>query len=176
VERGKGRGLKNSKYWIEKLGLIKHPEGGWYREVYKSDELIKKEHLPERFSGGDRHFSTAIYFLLSGGEYSAFHRIKSDETWHFYDGSAVTIHMIDSSGNYSSASLGVDIESGEIPQFTVPHSSWFAAEVTEPDSFALVGCTVSPGFHFDDFEMGERETMINDFKNLENIIVKFTRY
>jgi uncharacterized protein len=166
--------LNNAKYWIEKLGLIKHPEGGCYREIYKSEEIIKKEHLPERFPG-DRHFSTSIYFLLKSGEYSAFHRIKSDETWHFYDGESLSIHMIDAKGNYSTVKLGLNFDSGEAPQFTVPHSTWFAAEVNKPDSFVLTGCTVSPGFHFDDFEMGIREKLIAMFPGQKEIIHKFTR-
>ena len=166
--------MNNPKYWIEKLGLIKHPEGGWYKEVYKSDEIIKKEHLHERFSGS-RHCSTSIYFLLSSGNISAFHRIRSDETWHYYKGSAITIHMIDTSGNYSSVKMGRNTEKGEVFQFTVPHSTWFAAEVNKPDSFALVGCTVSPGFHFDDFEIGERKKLIEMFPKHKEIITKFTK-
>jgi len=163
--------MNKAKYYIDKLGLIKHPEGGWYKEVYKSDEIIKKEHLPERF-GGERRHSTSIYFLLKCGECSAFHRIKSDELWHFYDGDAVTIHMIDSGGKYSSAKLGRDLDSGEVLQFTVPHSTWFAAEVEKPGSFALAGCTVSPGFHFDDFEIGEREELIKNYPQHKTIINK----
>src|SRR5690242_12414204 len=88
------------EYWIQKLGLIKHPEGGYYSEVYRSKEMIKPRHLPERFSG-ERHHSTSIYFMIASDEFSAFHRIKSDELWHFYYGSDVTIHMIDENGKYS---------------------------------------------------------------------------
>jgi len=166
--------MNNSKSWIEKLGLIKHPEGGWYKEVYKSDELIKKEHLPERFSG-ERHHSTSIYFLLRSGEHSAFHRIKSDEIWHYYKGSAITIHMINNTGEYSCVKLGKNADKGEVFQFTVPHSTWFAAEVSKPDSFALVGCTVSPGFHFDDFEMGGREVLTTLYPQHKEILSRLTK-
>lgn len=174
--------MNNPKYWIEKLELVQHPEGGWYREVYKSEEIIKKEHLPERFSG-DRRFSTSIYFLLKSGDpstssgqgFSAFHRIRSDEIWHFYKGSAITIHVIDAEGNYSSVKLGKNFDKGEVFQFTVPRSTWFAAEVNKRDSFALVGCTVSPGFHFDDFELGEREELLSMFPQHKEIITGFTK-
>jgi len=174
--------MNNPQYWINKLDLIPHPEGGWYREVYKSGELIKKERLPERYSG-DRHHFTSIYFLLKSGDpstgsgqgFSAFHRIKSDEIWHFYKGSAIIIHMIDSDGNYSSAKLGKNADDGEVFQFTVPHSTWFAAEVSKPDSFALVGCTVSPGFHFDDFELGVREKLAELYPQHKGILSRLTK-
>lgn len=81
--------MLNARQWIERLELIKHPEGGYYKETYRAEETIAKNHLPERFSG-NRSFSTAIYFLLKEGDFSAFHRIKQDELWHFYDGSSFT--------------------------------------------------------------------------------------
>lgn len=166
--------MREPEFYINELGLKKHPEGGWYKEVYRSVETIRKECLPERFTG-NRYFSTSIYFLLTSDTFSAFHRIKSDEIWHFYDGDAIKIHMIDRSGNYSTLSLGKDIESGEVMQFTVPHSTWFAAEVGKPGSFALVGCTVAPGFDFDDFEIGEKDILLMEFPSSEYIINKYTR-
>src|SRR5438128_11315414 len=107
--------MKNAQYWIEKLGLEKHPEGGWFKEVYKADERIKKEHLHKRYSG-DRHHSTSIYFLITSKEFSAFHRIKSDELWHFYNGSVITVHMINGDGKYSKVKLGREHEKGEMFQ------------------------------------------------------------
>lgn len=166
--------MKDAEYYIKKLVLKRHPEGGWYKEIYRSNEIIKKEHLPERFSG-DRYYSTSILYLLESGDFSAFHRIKSDETWHFYDGDTLTIHMINKSGKYSTETLGRSIDSGEVLQFTVPHSTWFAANVSKPGAYALVGCTVSPGFDFDDFEIALRGRLIKEFPRLENIIKRFTR-
>ena len=166
--------MQNSEYYIKSLGLEKHPEGGWFKEAYRSSEEIAAEHLPERFSGG-RHHSTSIYFLLSSDTFSAFHRIKSDELWHFYDGSAVTIYMIDRDGNYSEITLGRNIDSGEVFQCVIPHGVWFGARVNEPDSFCLVGCTVAPGFHFDDFELGEREKLLEMFPQHTKIINELTR-
>jgi uncharacterized protein len=166
--------MHTTEYWIEKLNLQKHPEGGYFREVYRSEEKIKSEHLPERY-GGTRHLSTSIYFLLTSDEFSAFHRIKSDETWHFYDGQPVTLHLIDEKGKYSTVKLGSNFENGEVFQFTIPQGTWFAASVDEPDSYSLVGCTVSPGFQFDDFELGKREELIKLFPENENVIKKFTK-
>lgn len=142
--------------------------------MYRSDEETAAEHLPERFSGS-RHHSTSIYFLLTSDTFSAFHRIKSDELWHFYEGSAVTIYMIDSEGNYSEITLGRNIESGEVLQCVIPHGVWFGAKVNAADSFCLAGCTVAPGFHFDDFELGEREELLKLFSQHKEIIEILTR-
>jgi hypothetical protein len=167
--------MQTAEYWIEKLQLQKHPEGGYFREVYRAEETIPKHNLHERYSG-DRNYSTSIYFLITSNEFSSFHRIKSDETWHFYHGSPITIHTIDENGKYSAVKLGSNPEKGEVFQFTIPHGTWFAASVDEPDSYALVGCTVAPGFHYDDFKLGKREEMIKLFPQHEEIINNFTKY
>jgi uncharacterized protein len=163
----------NAEYWINKLGLEKHPEGGWFKETYRAGEEIKKEHLHERYSG-PRHHSTSIYFLLTGDAFSAFHRIKSDELWHFYTGSPVTVCMIDDVGNYSEIKIGANPEEGEIFQCVIPKGVWFGAMVKEPDSFTLVGCTVSPGFHFDDFELARR-SLAEKYPQHKEIIERLTR-
>ncbi len=166
--------MKKAEYYIEKLGLQKHPEGGLFKEVYRSSEVIKKEHLPERFHG-ERHHSTSIYFLLTSDTFSAFHRIKSDELWHFYVGSAVTVYMIDDDGNYSEVTVGSNPENDEVFQYAVPAGVWFGAKVNDPDSFTLIGCTVAPGFHFDDFELAKRAELIRDYPQHKDIIEKLTR-
>ena len=166
--------MQTAQHWIEKLGLEKHPEGGYFKEVYRAVEIIPKHGLHERYSG-ERNHATSIYFLLTSNEFSAFHRIKSDEIWHFYAGSYITIHMIDENGKYSALKLGSNPENGEVFQYTIPHGTWFAASVDEPDSFALVGCTVAPGFHYDDFELGEKEELIKLFPKHERVIRKFMR-
>ncbi len=166
--------MQTARYWIEKLQLQKHPEGGYFKEVYRADEKILKHCLHERYSG-ERNHSTSIYFLITGEEYSAFHRSKSDETWHFYTGSIITIHTINRNGEYSAVKVGSNPEKGEVFQFTIPHGTWFAASVDEPDSFALVGCTVSPGFNYDDFELGKREEMLKSFPQHDKVIRNFTK-
>lgn len=148
----------DAAFWIEKLGLIAHPEGGYFKETYRSDGEIEKEALPERYTG-NRSFSTAIYFLLKGNEFSAFHRIASDEIWHFYAGSSVTIHMILPDGKLKQVIVGPDIEKGECFQGIIPAGAWFGARVNEPDNFTLVGCTVAPGFDFADFELGKEKEL-----------------
>ncbi len=163
----------DSKSLIDYLGLQPHPEGGWYRENYRSDDEIPEIGLPERY-GGKRSFCTAIYFMLEKSDFSAFHRVKSDEIWHHYAGSAVTIHQISSTGEYSSVQLGSDIESGQQFQFTVPAGRWFAAEIST-GAFSLVGCTVAPGFDFADFEMAEREALLQSYPEHSVLIYRLTR-
>jgi predicted cupin superfamily sugar epimerase len=142
--------VREAKYWIEKLALVQHPEGGYYRETYRSAETIPQSGLPGRFDG-PRTFSTAIYFLLPAGEISALHRIKSDEVWHFYDGGSLTIHVLSDAGEYAPIELGSEAEH----QAVVAAGCWFGAEVRQGD-FVLAGCTVAPGFDFRDFEMADR--------------------
>ena len=165
--------MRNYDFWVKTLELQKHPEGGYFKEVYRASELIKKEHLPDRYSG-DRNYSTSIYFLIASENYSAFHKIKSDETWHFYYGSPLTLHVLDKEGKYSRIKIGNNPGNGEVFQYTVSRGDWFAASVDEKDSYALLGCTVAPGFLFDDFELGKKETMIKQFPAHETLIKRFT--
>jgi predicted cupin superfamily sugar epimerase len=165
--------LQIADEWIELLRLEKHPEGGYFRETYRSDEIIDKEHLPSRFNG-NHCFSTAIYYLLKGNDVSAFHRIKQDELFHFYDGSFLTIHVIDSSGTYLKIKLGSNIKNGEVPQATVKAGWIFGASVDDPNSYSLVGATVAPGFDFEDFELLSRAQLIELFPQHKKIIEKLT--
>lgn len=158
---------------IERLDLQPHPEGGYFAEVYRSNEKVKERGLPGRYSG-ERVFSTSIYFLLEGNQVSHMHRLKSDETWHFYLGSTLLLHIINPGGNYSEIKIGNNLEQDEILQFTIPQESWFGAEVMDKESFALVGCTVAPGFEFDDFEMGERNTLLELYPQYKALIEKLT--
>lgn len=166
--------LDDADRWIDLLQLEKHPEGGYYRETYRSSESIAKENLPKRFKG-NRSFSTAIYFLLKGNDFSAFHRIKQDELFHFYAGSSLTIHVIDDSASYSTIRLGRNIKNGEVPQATVKAGWIFGASVNDSNSYSLVGSTVAPGFDFDDFEILRRDQLIEQFPQHKKIIEKLTR-
>ncbi|MRR57254.1 MAG: cupin domain-containing protein [Deltaproteobacteria bacterium] len=165
----------DAAYWITRLELKRHPEGGYYRETYRSDELIASCALPERFREGDRSFCTAIYFLLAGDDFSAFHRLKSDEVWHFHAGAALTIHVLDEVGNYTRRRVGGGGEEGESFQAVIRAGNWFGASLEEKDSFALVGCTVAPGFDFRDFEMGDRNGLIRTHPRHRSIIERLTR-
>ncbi len=165
---------KTATYWIEHLTLTRHPEGGYFREIYRSPEVIPKSCLPNRF-GGERSFCTSIYFLLEGADFSAFHRLNGDELWHFYTGAPLTIYCIHSDGVLSQIFLGEDFESGELFQAVVPAGAWFAARVSREDAFALVGCTVAPGFDFSDFELGKRGELIDQFPQHRELIEQLTR-
>lgn len=166
--------IEKAKQIVERLDLKMHPEGGYFKEVYRSAEEINKNSLPKRFSG-NRNFCTSIYFLLAGNDKSHFHKIKSDEIWHFYAGTTIVIHLIDMNGNYKCERVGNCLEINEIPQFVVPHNVWFAAEVENKNSFALVGCTVSPGFDFSDFELAKRNELLEMFPIHSKIINEFTK-
>ena len=160
-------------HWIKKLDLHRHPEGGYFKETYRSGEVILKHALPQRF-GGDRVFSTCIYYLLNKKEYFAFHTIRQDEVWHFYEGSSLAIHIIDHNGEYSVVTLGRNIEKGESLQAVVRAGCWFAAAVDNPHAYALVGCTVAPGFDFADFEMADRQRLVALYPEHRAIIEKYT--
>ena len=147
---------------INFYNLLPHPEGGYYKETYKSDEIINRSALPNRFDG-DRVFSTAIFFLLERGEFSAFHRIKSDECWHFYSGGTLLVYIIEADGQMEIIRMGNDIENRELFQYVVPANCWFASIPAPESDFSLVGCTVSPGFDFNDFEMAEANKLIEQF-------------
>ncbi len=161
-------------YWIDNLGLLKHPEGGYFREVYRSEEKIDGAALPERFRTA-RSISTSIYFLLDGVNFSAFHRLKSDETWHFYAGDSLTLFCITEEGELLEVVLGNDPEKGERLQYTIMEDTWFAARTNQPNSYSLIGCTVAPGFDFEDFELGMRDDLIATFPLYKQIINELTR-
>lgn len=166
--------MNDAQYWIDCLELEEHPEGGYFRETHRSIEKVAGEHLPARYDGA-RRMSTAIYFLIKGDRPSHFHRLKSEEIWHFYTGSAVTLHIINSDGLLSHLRLGPDFEKGEVFQGIIHAGFWFAAEVDDPGQYALVGCTVAPGFEFDDFEMGSRASLVAAYPAHRTIIERLTR-
>ena len=165
--------IRNAQYWIDHLQLLKHPEGGHFKEVYRSNEFVNKKSLPDRYTSF-RSFSSSIYFLLQSNEFSAFHRLKSDEIWHFYEGKTITIIAISPNGTLSKTYIGNNPEKGERLQLLIPKGFWFAASVNDSDSFSLVGCTVSPGFDFEDFEMGKKSDLEKRFPQHIEIISKYT--
>lgn len=163
-----------SKILIEKLNLVPHPEGGYFRENYRSSEKILKSSLPKRFQG-ERCFSTAIYFLLESGNFSAFHKINSDECWHFYSGETLWIYVIHLNGKLETIKLGNDLLKGERFQAIVPAECWFASEPAPGSDYSLVGCTVAPGFEFSDFELAESEELSKLFPQHKSLISRLCR-
>lgn len=153
---------------VKQLHLKPHPEGGFYSETYRSSTLVPS---PK----GPRPAATMIYFLLTAGSFSAFHRIRSDEGWHHYEGDSVHIHVIHADGSYECITLGKDTTAGEVPQAMVPAPAWFASECIGASGYALVGCTVSPGFDFEDFELAGRDTLLLAFPQYSELIGRLTR-
>ncbi|OIQ21027.1 MAG: hypothetical protein BM557_04505 [Flavobacterium sp. MedPE-SWcel] len=158
---------------IKKLDLKPHPEGGYFKETYRSEGEISNDSLDSKYKG-NRNYSTCIYFLLTSKTFSAFHKINQDEIWHFYDGSTIHLHIISEAGEHSEHFIGRDLPNGEVPQLVVPGNSWFAAKIINKNDYSLVGCTVAPGFDFNDFVLPSRKELLNKFPQHQSIITEFT--
>lgn len=151
---------------VKQLNLEPHPEGGFYAETYRADDRVKRS-----ADGAERASSTAIYYLLNSGAYSAWHRIASDEAWHFYAGSPLDVHVLTPEGDLLTHRLGPALEQeGCVYQAVVPAGCWFGAELVNPDSFALVGCTVAPGFEFSEFELATASSLLTSYPQHEATI------
>jgi predicted cupin superfamily sugar epimerase len=155
--------------WIARLDLRPHPEGGYYRQTYRSDELVT--HLPPRFSGA-RPMATSIYFLLQAPEVSRLHRIKSDEIWHAHAGSTLLISEIDGDGTLIEHRLGTGPE--DAPQAVIRAGHWFGARLLSAPAWMLAGCTVAPGFDFADLELAERAALITRYPHHRRLIESLT--
>lgn len=158
--------MKENK-WIKELDMISHPEGGYYKETYSSEDLTTE-------AQGPRKRWTSIYFLLEKGEVSHFHKLKSDEMWYFHDGNPLTVYMIQSNGQLVAEKLGLDIKNNEKPQLLVPKGTIFGSAMNA-EGYSLVGCMVAPGFDFQDFKLYERKELMDKYPNHEEIITKLTR-
>jgi predicted cupin superfamily sugar epimerase len=163
-----------ASYWIETLGLTPHVEGGAFREVYRSELAIPRNGLPLFFQGS-RSASTSIYFLLSAGQFSAFHRIASDELWHFYYGDPLLVYEIRHNGDLIEHRLGQNPAKDEYFQTAVKAGSWFASIPAPGSEYALVGCTVAPGFDFEDFELAKRGALSSMYPEHADLIHRLTR-
>jgi uncharacterized protein len=164
--------MQTAEYWIRHLHLLPHPEGGFYRETYRAAENIQLCGLPSRFPA-PRSFSTAIYFLLRSQDKSLFHRIKSDELWHFHAGSALNIYLLQEEG-LQVFKLGDNLDDGDSLQVVIPANCWFGAKLHSLNGYTLAGCTVAPGFDFKDFELADRASLLREFPDQEQIITALT--
>jgi hypothetical protein len=153
---------------VEALGLAPHPEGGFFRETFRAPAIVASSGRPWRAA------STAIYFLLPEGSFSAFHRVSSDEVWHFYDGAPLELHTLDEAGEHQVARLGRDLARGERPQLVVP-AGVLQAAVPLGGPYTLVGCTVAPGFDFADFELPPRADLLARFPGHADVVRSLTR-
>ncbi len=153
--------------WITRLDMTAHPEGGYYKQSFVSPEKITTTDHPK-----ERNLYTSIYFLLQSHNVSHFHRLKSDELWYFHAGKAVTVHILNPKGEYRAEKLGLDVLAGEHPQVLVEKGSIFGSTVDAKDAFSLVGCMVSPGFDFADFELLLQPDLLELYPEHEQIIKK----
>jgi predicted cupin superfamily sugar epimerase len=164
-------------------------EGGYYRESYRSDkhvrvdgfnegspkDLVDPHSIPENQLPNIRPVLTLIYYLLDGNQFSAFHRVKYDEIWHFYKGSPVNLYILNDSKNLLSIQLGNDLRKNEQIQYVIKGNTWFGADLKDKSSYSLIGCSVSPGFDFGDFELGERNRLKKTYPQHGHIINRLTR-
>lgn len=141
---------------VKRFELTPHPEGGYFRESYRSPETFQTPR-------GARSATTAIYFLLPEGNVSKLHRIQSDEIWHFYLGGPLRLTEIHPDGNRREVVLGPDVKARQVLQHVVPAGVWFGATPDKGSDFSFVGCTVAPGFDFADFELGKRSELVKRF-------------
>jgi uncharacterized protein len=156
---------------IEELELVAHPEGGWFRESFRSTLSVG-----DRVHASEHAASTAIYFLLRRGEFSAFHWLSSDEIWHHYFGDMLELYTIDADSGLQVVRVGAGLMNGERPQAVVPREHWQAARVgAGPAGFVLCGCTVAPGFEFSDFVMPPRAELVERFPQHTALITSLTR-
>jgi uncharacterized protein len=162
---------QDPQYYISKLGLEPHPEGGYFKRTFESQEQITDQELTVDFEG-KRMLYTSIYFLLTSNDVSHFHRLQSDELWYYHAGSPLSVHMIDENGEYTEYKLGLDLENGEVPQVLVPKNTIFGSSVKDRETFSLVGCMVSPGFEYQDFELFTQEELLLKYPEHKEIIVK----
>lgn len=165
--------MVSARELVELYGLQPHPEGGYYRETYRSAGKLAQSALPAHYSG-DRAFSTAIYYMLTEGSRSRFHRLGSDEFWHFYLGGPIVLAMLSAKGPARLVTLGQDVRAGQAVQQLIPAGTWFGAWLPPGVPYALVGCTVAPGFDFADFEVGGRAELLKLFPAAKAEIERLT--
>ncbi|KAF1082621.1 MAG: hypothetical protein GQF41_1342 [Candidatus Rifleibacterium amylolyticum] len=157
--------------WVRNFGLIPHPEGGFFSEVYRSEGVIPAGALP--WHGGARSYLSSIYFMLPPGEVSRFHRLKSDEIWYHHAGGCLSIHQIEHDGRHSVFKLGRNFAAGERLQIVIKAGNWFGA-VADAGEEVLVGCAVAPGFDFSDFELARCHELLAAYPALEQLICRLT--
>lgn len=159
--------------WIQHLQMQQHIEGGWYSEVYRSALSFSQAQLPASFNG-DRHACTHIYFLLEKIGFSAFHRIQSDELWHFYAGDPLIVYEINEKGILVEHVLGNDPLKGQSFFCVINAGNWFGSRLAAGGEYGLVGCTVSPGFDFKDFELADRAALSSAYPQYKELIQQMT--
>lgn len=157
---------KEAAKLVKKLELEKHPEGGYFRQTYRSGTIVNIEGYD-----GERNISTAIYYLLVGKQFSAFHKIRSDEIWHYYAGGSIALYAIDNEEKLSK----IKIAKSGTPQAIIKAGTWFAAALDSRKSYCLLGCTVSPGFDYRDWELGMRDELVRMCPKHKKLIERYAK-
>ncbi len=160
--------IEDANYWVSHLQLTPHPEGGFYKETYRSTKQVLRNP-----PAGLKQACTSIYYLLSGGDFSGFHRIESDEIWFFHKGAPLNIHVIDANGVLTTAELS-DRDSGNL-QVVVEAGQWFSAELPGAEGYVLVSCAVAPGFDFAEFKMARKADMAKQYPQHKDLINRLCR-
>ena len=164
--------MLSAEYIIDYFGMKPLPEeGGFYVETYRAEEKIAAQHLPSRYAG-PRNFSTAILYLLTPDTCSRLHKVKSDEIFHFYLGDPVQMIQLHPNGKSEFVDIGPDITKGQHPQIIVPKGTWQGARLKKNGKFALLGCTVAPGFEFADYQPVDKEKLLIRYPNVSHIIAE----
>ncbi len=166
--------MVTKEYWIERLNLQQHPEGGYFREIYRSAGTISQNCLPDEYEG-NRNYATSIYFLLGHEDISAFHRLASDEIWYYHSGEPLNIYILDKQGNIETRKLGPNPDEDEEFQVIIQAGSIFGAKVNSGKDYTLMGCVVAPGFDFVDFELMKCKELLELFPQHEEIIKLLTK-
>jgi predicted cupin superfamily sugar epimerase len=157
------------------LGLVPHPrEGGWYIRTYESGEMLAPEAFAVGRYAGTRHTGTAIYYLLEPDTFSEMHRLRSDEIFHFYAGETVEMLQLHEGGGGSVVRIGSRMAEGERPQVVVPRGVWQGSHLAAAGKWALLGCTVCPGFEFEDYESATREDLCAKWPKFRELITQLT--
>ena len=159
---------QTASYWIAHLQLLPHPEGGFYKEVFRSETEVMRP--PSLLA---KRACTSIYYLLEGEDFSGFHRIASDEIWYFHKGLPLHIHVFVGNGEHMIMELSDEANDNLSDEDKA--GLWFAAEIPSKNGFALVSCAVAPGFEFDEFEMADKEQLTTLYPQYSELFVKLCR-
>lgn len=155
--------MKNAQYWVEKLNLNAHPEGGFYKEVYRA----KEEFIPNEI-GDKRNYITSIYFLIEEGNVSHFHSIQQNELWFYHAGAPLVVFVLHENGDLEEIKIGPNPKNGEVLQALVEANKIFGSKSL--GDYSLVSCVVAPGFDFADFKLYNKSTLLHKFPNQDKII------
>lgn len=165
--------MNDARNLIRRLKLRPHPEGGHFREIYRADEKIPGSALPRRYHG-PRAWASSIYFMLKDGDISCLHRLRSDEVWHYYEGTPLLLHMLAPDGKYRVIRMGPNPGRKEVRQAIITRGTWFGANLAGNQGYALLGCSVAPGFDFADFELADRGKLCRQFPQHRTLITRLT--